>query len=359
MNVMTMKVCTLFFPGLLFTLLACNGPENTTAITSENLKSISKVDTVKEPGNNIMLVYQDKKNIYWFGSWETGLYRYDGKTILHYTTESGLPGNRIDEIKEDNSGNIFFNTSKGVSKFDGKNFTTLSITDSINEWKLENDDLWFKKNSDYANVYRYDGKALHQLSLPKDSAYMASHPDAKFSPYAVYTIYKDVKGNVWFGTAAEGVLFFDGKKFEWITEDDVTEHHNGPSNGVRSIIEDEGGYFWFNSMYRYKIYGNKNPSAFYSREKSIGSLDGKSDGTLNEYLSIARDNSNWLWIATYKDGVYCYNGKNIIHYTVKAGGKNITVFSIYKDNHGDLWLGTHENGVYKFNGHEFEKFNFD
>ena len=29
------------------------------------------------------------------------------------------------------------------------------------------------------------------------------------------------------------------------------------SNGVRSIIEDKEGYFWFNSQYRYKVYDGK------------------------------------------------------------------------------------------------------
>lgn len=149
---------------------------------------------------------------------------------------------------------------------------------------------------------------------------------------------------------------FDGKTFDWISENDVTEIHDGPANGVRSIIEDKDGYFWFNTMYRYKVYGNNVPSTFYTREKSIGGLDGKNDRRLSEYLSIVKDNNNELWIATYLDGVWRYNGSKVSHYPVKQGIKNISVFSIYKDNNGDLWLGTHENSVFKFNGQSFEKF---
>ena len=70
-----------------------------------------------------MLVYQDKKNNYWFGSWEDGLYKYDGKTILHFTTKCGLPNNRIDEIKEDNSGNVYFIQARSI-KFDGAIFVS-------------------------------------------------------------------------------------------------------------------------------------------------------------------------------------------------------------------------------------------
>jgi ligand-binding sensor domain-containing protein len=296
-----------------------------------------------------MTIYQDKKNNFWFGSWEDGLYRYDGKTIIHFTTKSGLPHNRIEEIKEDKSGNIYFNTSKGISKFDGQTFTTLYVTDSNNQWKLEPNDLWFRQGWDSGFVYRYDGNSLYKLQSPK-------HPKHSYS-YAIYSIYKDNQGNVWFGTNPLGVFRYNGKSFDWITENDVTELHDGPANGVRSIIEDKDGCFWFNTMYRYKVCDNNSEKqTFYSRKQSIGSLDGKKDGNLNEYLSITKDNNNELWIATYKDGIWRYNGKNTIHYSVKNEAKDITVFSIYKDKAGNIWLGTHENGAYKFNGQKFERF---
>ena len=85
-------------------------------------------------------------NIYWFGSWETGVYRYDGKTLINFTTRHGLSNNRVDEIKEDKSGNIYFtgcHPNSTISKFDGNTFTTLSAISS-NDWKLKSTDMWFK-----------------------------------------------------------------------------------------------------------------------------------------------------------------------------------------------------------------------
>jgi ligand-binding sensor domain-containing protein len=63
-----------------------------------------------------------------------------------------------------------------------------------------------------------------------------------------------------------------------------------------------------------------------------------------------------LWIATYRNGVWEYDGTKVVHYPVKLNSGDITIFSIYKDNNGDLWLGTHENGAFKFNGQSFEQF---
>lgn len=184
------------------------------------------------------------------------------------------------------------------------------------------------------------------------------NPPKLNNPFDVYSIYKDRKGNIWFGTNPVGVCRYDGKSFEWITEEDVTEFRKGGSNGVRSITEDKDGDFWFNTENRYSIYDSNTlkSNRFYTRHESIGSLDGNNTSGLNEYLSTVRDNENNLWFVTYRDGVWKYDGTKITHYPVQEQSTNINLFSIYKDNKGNLWLGTQENGAYKFNGKTFEKF---
>jgi ligand-binding sensor domain-containing protein len=348
-----MKLNMLLFLSILTLLTSCNGQTSTQKKNTEQFnEQLAKGDTVKELGSNIMVVYQDKKNNYWFGSWETGVYRYDGRSLINYTTKHGLPINRVDEIKEDNSGNIYFNgcyPNSTISKFDGQIFTTLSAMPG-NDWKLQSDDLWFRHSYQSEKVYRYDGITLYELQLPK--------PAKISNPFEIYSIYLDRKGSVWFGTNPSGVCRYNGKLFDWITEDDVTEFRNEGANGVRSISEDRNGDFWFNAEYRYRVYDSVtlNSANFYIRLESIGSLDGKREGNLHEYLSSVKDDNNNLWFVTYRNGVWKYDGTKVSHYVVQHNSMDITLFSIYKDNNSDLWLGTHENGAYKFTGTTFEKF---
>jgi ligand-binding sensor domain-containing protein len=365
-----MKSKIILFLTILTSLTSCRG-QNASKDFNKNVNTgiidVTKVEIVKELGKNIMLVYQDRKNNYWFGSWEDGLYKYDGKTILHFNTKNGLPNNRIEEIKEDSSGNVYFNTNGGIIKFDGVNFHVIKVSDSDNHWKLEPNDLWFKNGWNSGTVFRYDGNFLYKLQIPTTKVgeeYVLKNPNNP-NPYTVYSIYQDSKENVWFGTGALGAFRYNGKSFDWILEKDVVEIFNEASegsNGVRSIIEDKEGYFWFNSKFRYKVYDGNNysnkiqDSLFYNREKSIGSLDGKHNGNLVEYLSITKDNNNVLWIATYNDGVWSYDGKKVTHFIIKDGSKEINLFTIYKDNKGNLWLGTPESGAYIFNGQIFERF---
>lgn len=343
--------------------------------SSCNAQSNSRRDTVEEPGKNLWYIFQDKENRYWFGTDGDGLYCFDGKTTLHFTKKHGLCDNQIRGIQEDRSGNLYIHTVRGISKYDGRTFTTLSVAGndpSGNDWKLEPDDLWFPGAQDSGLVYRYDGKSLHRLRFPKTtlgeefiSKYPRStYPTMIFNPYDVYTIYKDSKGRVWFGTGNLGACCYDGKSFIWISEDDLTEFGDGSGNGVRSILEDKDGNFRFsNTQYCYKVYQNdslkqEKKIKTYSRQKGIGSLDGRKDGDMHDYLSAAKDDRGNIWMVTYNAGVWCYDGQKIIPYEIKEGDKTVILISIYKDKQGALWLGTQEAGAYKFNGRSFEKFKF-
>ncbi|MEZ4800182.1 MAG: two-component regulator propeller domain-containing protein [Flavobacteriales bacterium] len=319
-------------------------------IQKENL-SISG-DTVDALGSSIMTVFQDRNNVLWFGSWETGVYRYDGSTLINFNTTHGLPSNRIDEIKEDGMGNVYLvscSPQSSIVRIDGRTFKTMKTTPS-NDWKLVPNDIWFRHEYGKEKVYRFDGNVIHELTVPKP-------PDFN-NPYEIYSIYTDSKGNVWFGTNPLGVCRFDGHSFNWITEEDVTEFRNEGANGVRSITEDVNGDFWFNTENLYSIYDSTtvNSNRFYTRHESIGGLDGKPNSNLDEYLSTVMDNDKNLWFVTYRDGVWKYDGKNIQQYKVQVNAQDITLFSIYKDNSGTLWLGSHENGAFRFNGESFESF---
>ena len=358
-----MKLHTLLFLSILILFTSCTGQNS--AQVDNHVPAITKGETVKELADSILVIFQDRNTIYWFGSNGKGVYRYDGKSIAHFTGNDGLCGNKIEQILEDKSGNIFFNTPAGISKFDGQSFSTLSIAKSYpagEGWKREPDDLWFKGAQDSGVVYRYDGQLLHRLQFPKTKAGeehlskfpRSQFPAMKFNPYDVYTIYRDSKGSIWFGTNIQGICRYDGKSFSWMYEKHLTDIEGGGSFGIRSILEDKKGKFWFcNTRYRYTIAPEgRDDLITYTKEKGIDKDD------LIYYMSITEDAKGVVWMVTYGDGVWRYDPgeEKLTHYPIKDGDKTVTLFSIYKDRQGDLWLGTHNDGAYKFNGKTFEKF---
>lgn len=364
-----MKLNALLFlcPWLLF--FSCRG-QTISQEEHEILPDQHATNAIGEPvtevDKSIWLVFQDKQNHYWFGSDGQGVYRYDGNTILHFTTEHGLLSNRIRGIQEDNSGNVFISSLEGINKFDGQEFTTLEVTES-NEWRMDPNDVWFsvlgKAGAD--GPYRYDGKILHHLKFPKhhmEDAYYAANGKRPWSPYEPYTIYKDSKGNIWFGTSEFGIARYDGASISWMYETHLTLIEGGGSFGIRSIIEDREGKFWFcNTSYRYNILPTNTIEADkilinYRREKGIENIKSPEGKDMIYFMSAVEDNDGDLWMVTYEQGVWRYDGNTVTHYTVKDGSKEVKLFSIYKDKQGGLWLGTHDAAAYKFNGKTFEKF---
>lgn len=361
-----MKLRTILFFSILTILTSCNGQTKNKASNADNLsQNIAQGDTVNKLGDHLWYVFQDKKNNYWFGSNGEGVYRFDGKTIVNFTTKDGLCNDSIRQIQEDKFGNIFFSTLGGINKFDGKQFTTLQPIKS-KDWKLEPNDLWFnilgKRNEN--GPYRFDGKNLFQLEFPKhylhDEIY-AKGINPFFSPYEVYCIYKDRKGAMWFGTSVFGACRFDGQSIKWMYEEDLTIGLNGGTFGIRSIFEDKEGGFWFcNTWHRYIFDFDKTTKSDrlqYQKTNGIGNAKIFGGDEYVYYSYIIEDNNGNIWLTTWDKGVYKYDGKNITNYSVKDGTKDVNFVSMYKDNQGDLWLGTPDNGTFKFNGKTFEKFN--
>lgn len=328
-------------------------------------------DIVPEMSKSIWSVFQDKNNNHWFGSDGQGVYRYDGKTLTQFTTKHGLPDNRIRGIQQHQSGKIFINTPKGISRYDGQTFTTVKVAEKHppgSGWKLQPDDLWFAGAQNSGAVYRYDGTSLHQLAFPKtkrgDDHYARfprdQYPNARYTPYDVYTIYKDRRGSFWFGTADLGAVRYDGKTFDWLYEDRLTNVAGGGSFGIRSIVEDNDGKFWIcNTRHRYNITPN-NPTGNgvidYQQEPGLGDLKAQVGEDSFYFASAITDKQGHLWLTTYNEGVWRYDGKTLTRYPVHADTKEIWIQSIYQDNRGDFWIGTNNAGVFKLNGKTFEKF---
>lgn len=338
---------------------------------------------VKELDKRVWFIFQDSKGTYWFShDFEkgSGLYRWSGKgsTFDHFTKDSGLPDNGVGRVQEDREGNLYIKTHTGISKFDGRTFTTLKVDESeppVTEVKLGPDLIWFSAGGEKPYATFYDGKSLRRLKIPTTAAGDAHYvslprdkfPNARYSPYDVYTFYNDSRGNLWFGTASLGACRFDGKTFAWISQEELAFNEKNERNfGTRSIIEDKDGKFWItNTRHRYDM----NPPAVASATEGAGGLRyiktpglaHRADGEDEHYsfiISMTKDKAGDLWMATYGAGVWKYDGKTTTHFPVLVDGQPITVFSIYCDRGGGLWLGTHEHGVCKFNGKAFEKAKF-
>ncbi len=312
---------------------------------------------------NIRSIFQDSKGIFWFGTNGAGIYRFDGIHLNQFTEKDGLSNNQILSIQEDQFGNIWFGTGIfGVSKFNGSTFTSYTTKERLQfsknfkkDWKIVQKDLWFYAGG---GVYHYHDTSFVYLPLAETKSISDQSLKSPFvlSRYAVYSILKDKKGNVWLGTQAQGVLRYNGKSFTWFTEKGLS------GSAVLSIFEDRRGNIWFgnNGAGLFRFDGKTLTNV--TEEKQLTNSEFKVSGasntnTLARIYSINEDNFGNLWIGTVDAGAWKYDGTHLTQYTMKDGLSSNAVNTIYKDKNGQLWFGTDENGICKFNGITFQKFN--
>lgn len=339
--------------------LACKGQVRSESKTKE--KFIKKADEMlSENVEQIWSVFQDSKRNYWFGSDNSGVYCYDGKSAKRFTTNDGLMANDIRDIQEDDKGNILIETPKGISIFNGHSFESIDIIQSpSNKWILEPNDLWFNFNGNSEHAYRYDGRNLYELRLPEQDigrtlGIYKTNPS--FSPYSIYGINMDKKGNLWIGTLVAGAFRFDGSSFLWVGEEELSTLKDGRVPGVRSMLEDKNGYMWLsNFKSKYKINSN---SEGYEKIKTADHIQ-KSTGDKLPYFNSGLIASNGdLWMTTYHGGVWIYDGESLENYEVHNGRETVLLITIYQDRDGIIWLGTRNDGVYKQDDRGFAKFDF-
>jgi len=310
---------------------------------------------VTELEDRIRVVYQASDRALWFGSNGKGVYRWDenGKSLVRFATEHGLAGDHVTGIQEDRAGNVLVVGEGGVSRFDGRGFVKLAALEPAkSEWKLEADDLWFPAGQDTGAVFRWDGASLHRLTFPATAAGDAAtlprsqYPNAKYSPYDVYTITKDSKGRVLFGTAILGACRYDGESFVWFG------HSENGSFGVRGIVEDQEGKLWLSNTLRRFV--EESGGAGYRTEAGIG----KDTDVFSHFVSAARDKDGHLWLAIMGGAVYRYDGTAWTPFLVLHDGKPIWINQVYRDREDRLWVGSNEHGVYRLEGGAFERVRF-
>ena len=83
-------------------------------------------------GLDVSAIVKDREGRLWFGINGSGVSRYDGREFTTFTTDDGLAGNAVVSILEDREGHLWFGTDGGVaSRFDGQVFQTLTHRDGL------------------------------------------------------------------------------------------------------------------------------------------------------------------------------------------------------------------------------------
>jgi ligand-binding sensor domain-containing protein len=311
----------------------------------------------KQISEYVRRIFEDSRGNLWFGTGSDGVCRYDGDTLVYFTTNDGLSGHQVTGILEDQRGNIWFSTIGGISRYDGKQFTNFTEKDGLSSnavWSIYEDSrgtIWAGTVKGLCKYNPEAGAKFSAFALPQADV---PNPTPRFSTQLVSSILEDKNGNLWFGTDGAGVCKYNPsaakngkKKFTLITTKDGL-----CDNSIVCIIEDKEGNLWFSS--RFGGLSRYNPSATTAAGKSFTNFTvAKGDIGDNEVWTMHEDRAGNIWFSSEGYGMYRFKDNQLSHFGKEEGLPIRAVQSIFEDTQGRLWVGGGNDGLHFFDGKRF------
>ncbi len=363
---------------LLLSMLVCSGiPSYAQTYFFDNYGSEQGLESSK-----VFSIIQAKDDYIWLGT-KAGLSKFDGLTFQNYTLENGLARGGVRVIYEDVEGIIWFgHEGGGITRYNGKNFDSIYITDKIpnlnitsitygpegNLWvstsmdgvyrifnphdelrKIRYDHFKGKKLSDriFSSILTSDGTLYFVTDagirkfIPETNTFKTYIPKGLDTYFAISLIYEDSHNNFWFGTYNGGLYKQNGSsgKFSYY---DIK--HGLANNWISAITEDVTGNIWVGHWDQFEG-GGVTRIDNSGNLKVFNTKNGLHD---NKIWCIAADKEGNILIGTTEHGMDIFKGEHFITYTTQDGLINNQVSAITQDVNNRIWFGTY-GGITVFN----------
>ncbi len=337
------------------------------SVIKSTLISIGQPKLIKHPAakgysrgaGNVYCALMDKAGNLWFGTTYDGVYRFDGKSFINFTTKDGLNDNCVNSILEDKDGNIWFGTNVGVCRYDGNTITNIPITSNnfsgATGVMLQDKSgiMWFSTAN---GVYCYNGKSFTHF-LENDTVINKNRLHLKM----VDCMLEDKNGNIWFGSGmmgGEGICRYDGKS--------ITSFKPNDDVWICNMLEDKVGNIWFSGRsHGYFRYDGKTFTDFTEKIGFSPIIDTLETLCLTGKVGfgpILEDKIGNIWFTGKMSrfggdgGIWRYDDKSCSNYTTIEGFGDYQVWCMVEDKEGNIWIGTNNTGLYRFDGKTFACF---
>ena len=277
-----------------------------------------------------------------------------GRFQLDTRNAGSVIDSSVQSLYEDRDGNIWAGTySKGVSFYSRQRKPFHFLThvphdreslphDTVNVIEQDGDALWFGTESGLARLFLGSGLWEWFPTLEND----ASSPGIN----GIYAIHRDTRGDVWFGSWADGLSRFDRETKRFVHYREGGETGRSINNNNVFAIQDDGrGSLWIGT-----IGGGLNRLDLATGEFTYYMQDPGGEGGLHDnYVNdLMLSSDGTLWVSTYNTlNRYDEESDSFTYLSRKLyqgeGMSNADLLVIFEDSRQALWLGT-EGGLVRY-----------
>lgn len=297
-------------------------------------------------GNSIRSLYIDRKGIYWVGTFQNGVNKYDINLTAFNLVQSnpfdpfGLSSPKVTSFAEGPNGNIYVGTDGGGLNFYNRRsgmFNRIEVGRrplTILAIEKVGVELWLATYQQGIYVLNTRNGKVRHFSREDGSSGLISNE--------IFCIRKDRYGNIWIGTNGMGVQVYLPGRGKFLQLSDYTAGAAGdkvqPKGFVRAIEEDKEGRIWMAVIGRgLDMYDPAtNTLRMYRRDHSTFPID--------EIQCVLAGKDGILWGGTAGRGLCRIDLKNNSFkvYSAHDGLASEVIWKILEDSSGILWLSTNK-----------------
>ncbi|WP_299012551.1 two-component regulator propeller domain-containing protein [uncultured Polaribacter sp.] len=332
-----MKQKIFLFILLLFTKLA------SAQLSSYNFKNINISDGLSN--NTVTAIQEDKFGQIWFAT-SNGLNKYNGREFTIYRNKPrdkfSISSSEVSNILIDKEGIIWAGTFNGLNRYDPKNNTFKRFyRRASNKFSLSNSLIICSLEMYRGNIWfgTANGVSIYNKRTKNFKRFLTKNP--KKGSRAINDIYRDNKNIIWLATN-DGLIKVDrDKNYKFITSEYNLNNKKNKFH-INSVLQLSPEIIGLGTKYNGFLHFNTKTKKFeYPKKINIPqNLDVRD-------LEIDSDKN--LWIAT-TNGLYIIDSNNQTTFINENNVDNYSpiqnyIRTIFKDKNGLIWLGTQNGGV--------------
>lgn len=267
--------------------------------------------------NEISSFWIDQFGIFYLGTHGNGVDIYDPGKIENFNTKNGLPDNKVWSITEDNDGNLFFGTQKGLMTSKGEQQNTITLS-NIYYANVAKSVIHVKNNTTYVGTTY----GLNILENGKNKK--LTKEDGLIDTY-IMDMAETKSGDILLGTRF-GVVKYTGNGISNITQKDGLI-----DNYVQSILVAQDSTIYF---------GTNGRGITYFKDGIFSHIK-KQDGLTDENIhSFAQSDDGTIYIGTYDGGLNILKDSLITSLDIDDGLSSNTILAIAPADSSIIYLST-------------------
>ncbi len=287
------------------------------------------------PSSSINVVFQDSRNYLWIGTDGGGLVKYDGINYETYDRASGLLGEFVTDIIEDENKNLIVATRySGIFVFDGKTFIK-NFSDKTNSLTSN---LVFKLLKTSQGIVAVTQKEVILIN-------------PKYQVFKILNSIENIDGvNSFIELSTNKFLLATSKGLFVIENSKITPFYSTKISGRTSAFKNLEG----------KIFIGTDKGELFTFEKnklSEPTIVTNSVGSRYAIKTVFVGKSGNIWMSSYDEQSICMNARSYYSFFDKSNGfDGVNVNNFYQDNNKNLYITTNGSGLFKSGAQQFIRY---